>query len=106
MSEHYPANDAGTVNEKVDQIKDTIREQGEPIISAVVETHGKVDLFKVVQTVALVGILLTNRKALKLSKHVIKQNDKNIVRTANFIKELKDAGRTFEFFPGVGVWVE
>lgn len=105
MSEHSQ-HSSDNINEKVDQIKGTILEQGEPILNAVVETHEKVDLFKVVQTVALVGILLTNRKMLKLSKHVIKQNDKNIVKTANFIKELKDAGRTFEFFPGVGLWVE
>lgn len=95
-----------SVNEKVDQIKDTVREQGEQVLGTLTEAHQKVDLFKVVQTVALVGILLSNRKALKLTKHVIKANDKNIVKTASLIKELKNAGQTFEFFPGVGVWVD
>lgn len=102
------------VTEKVKQAKDTVRdavpvevrEQGERVLSVVAEVPNKVDVFKVISTVALVGILINNRRSFKFTKKIVKNMDRNVVSTQEAIKQLKAAGQTFEFFPGVGLWVD
>lgn len=61
---------------------------------------------QLVTTVAVVGLLINNKRSLKFSKKIVQNMDKNVIQSQQIIKELKDTGQTFEFFPGVGIWVD
>ena len=75
---------------------------------------------RIITTVAVVGTFLTARKILKTNKaalevsrrsldlasHVFDNHQVGIQQMADIITTAKKAGQTFEYFPGVGVWVD
>lgn len=100
------------VEEKVEQVKQKARTITVPTADVVASEYvrkNQVEISTVLQfvtAVAVVGILINNKRSFKFTKRVIKNMDKNAENLQKVIVELKDAGRTFEFFPGVGVWVD
>ena len=105
---------AEKANEKVQQVKETVRdtvppevrEQGEKVITLVQEKTRGVDVLQLVTCVAVVGILINNRRSLKFSKKVFKSIAKDTDNLQKVITDLKNAGKPFTYYPGVGVWVE
>lgn len=115
MSEYdeinFPSKDKvkGKVNQVVDGLnQDRLNETAGKAGAAtgtVVATAIEPRVLQIVTCVAVVGILINNRRSLKFTKKVVQNMDRNMLQTQNTIKTLKEAGKTFEFYPGVGLWV-
>lgn len=71
-----------------------------------VVNYCKTNALQLITTVAVVGILINNRRSLKFSKRVIKNMDKNMRGAQETIEALRSAGQNFTFYPGVGIYVE
>lgn len=72
----------------------------------------KVRPLDVITALATVGTFLTARKILKINKtsynawvDVIKAKDEQMLWAQKVIGELREAGKDFSFYPGVGIYV-
>lgn len=104
-------------NEQQNPLADKVKEHAEELRNNVVELKSraadeqildfcKANALQLITAVATVGILVNNRRALKFTKQVVKSMDKNMQGAQEAIKTLKEAGKPFTFYPGVGVWAD
>lgn len=116
MNEHDSTTEQG-INEKAKQVKEKVAPAAEQVKATVTDLRDrantpetvlllKANAVQIVTCVAVVGILINNKRSFKFTKKIVKNMDKNMLEAQNTIKALKAAGQTFEFYPGVGVWVE
>jgi hypothetical protein len=108
MSEQESTTPEPGIKEKIQDLGETLQPKVGDIRDhfKTYELRTTVSPLQVVSTVALVGILWTSRRHLKFTKKVIRNMDQNMLSTQETIKALKNAGQTFEFYPGVGLWVD
>lgn len=92
-----------------EQLRDAVQPQVEQVRNYMgenLEVRTHINVVQLITAVAVVGILINNRRSFKFTKMVIKNHDKGMVAMQNLIKELKENGQTFTYYPGVGVWVD
>lgn len=94
------------VKEHTEQLRDNVIEIKSRAADEQVIDFCKANALQLITAVATVGILINNRRALKFTKQVVKGMDKNMQGAQEAIKTLKEAGKPFTFYPGVGVWAD
>lgn len=101
--------------EHVEKVKKVVNEKVTPVVE---QAQAKAsnwtaddqqkfnNLLQIITTVAVVGILLNNRRSFKFAKKTVKAMDDNMVGAQQAIHALKEAGQKFTFYPGVGIYID